>query len=110
MQRLPLYYIKPGMRTYEEVIDANGRVLCGKGVEITEEHLKKFEEFGVTFVTVEGNPVKLPWEKSLEEELKELEERFEGIKDENLLEIKRLFKEFLEEKHKKLTISEDTTK
>lgn len=110
MQRLPLYYIKPGMRTYEEVIDANGRVLCGKGVEITEEHIKKFEEFGVTFVTVEGNPVKLPWEKSLEEELKELEERFEGIKDENLLEIKRLFKEFLEEKHKKLTISEDTTK
>jgi len=110
MQRLPLYYIKPGMRTYEEVIDANGRVLCGKGVEITEEHIKKFEEFGVTFITVEGNPVKLPWEKSLEEELKELEERFEGIKDENLLEIKRLFREFLEEKYKKTTISEDTTK
>jgi len=110
MQRLPLYYIKPGMRTYEEVIDANGRVLCGKGVEITEEHIKKFEEFGVTFITVEGNPVKLPWEKSLEEELKELEERFEGIKDENLLEIKRLFKEFLEEKDRKLIISEDTAK
>jgi hypothetical protein len=96
------------MKTYEEVIDANGRVLCGKGVELTEEHIRKFEEFGVTFVTVEGNPVKLPWEKTLEDELKELEERFKGIIDENLLEIKRLFKEFLEEKDKKLESAEGT--
>ncbi len=110
MQRLPLYYIKPGMKTYEEVIDANGRVLCGKGVELTEEHIKRFEEFGVSFVTVEGKPVQLPWEKTLEEELKELEERFEGITDENLLEIKRIFKEFLEEKNKELKSSEDIKK
>ncbi len=107
MQRLPLYYIKPGMKTYEEVIDPNGRVLCGKGVELTEEHIKRFEEFGVSFITVEGKPVQLPWEKTLEEELKELEERFEGITDENLLEIKRIFKEFLEEKNKELESSED---
>uniref|UniRef100_A0A7V4JQ68 Uncharacterized protein n=1 Tax=Thermodesulfobacterium geofontis TaxID=1295609 RepID=A0A7V4JQ68_9BACT len=107
MQRLPLSYIRPGMRTYEEVIDANGRVLCGKGVELTEEHIKKFEEFGVSFITIEGNPVKLPWEKTLEEEFEELEKRFEGIKDENLLEIKRLFKEFLEEKDKKLEFPEN---
>lgn len=102
MQRLPLSYIKPGMKTYEEVIDANGRVLCGKGIELTEDHIKRFEDFGVNFVTVEGNPVKLPWEKSLEEELKELEERFEGITDKNLLEIKKLLKEFLEEKYQEL--------
>jgi|YelNatPaOPRAMG01_1025707.scaffolds.fasta_scaffold84548_2 hypothetical protein len=108
MQRLPLSYIRPGMRTYEEVIDANGRVLCGKGVELTEEHIRKFEEFGVSFITVEGNPIKLPWEKTLEEELKDLEERFKGITDENLLEIKRLFKEFLEEKDKKLESTEST--
>lgn len=110
MQRLPLSYIRPGMRTYEEVIDANGRVLCGKGVELTEEHIKKFEEFGVSFITVEGHPVKLFWEKTLEEELKEMEERFEGITDENLLKIKRLFKEFLEEKDQKLENVENTEK
>lgn len=108
MQRLPLSYIRPGMKTYEKVIDANGRVLCGKGVELTEEHIRKFEEFGVSFITVEGNPIKLPWEKTLEEELKDLEERFKGITDENLLEIKRLFKEFLEEKDKKLESTEST--
>jgi len=51
------------MKTYEEVIDTNGRVLCGKGVELTEDHIKRFEELGVNFVTVEGNPVKFPWEK-----------------------------------------------
>ena len=108
MQRLPLSYIKPGMKTYEEVIDANGRVLCGKGVELTENHIKRFEDFGVNFVTVEGNPVKLPWEKSLEEELKELEERFEGITDKNLLEIKKLLKEFLEEKYQELQSSQES--
>ncbi len=108
MQRLPLSYIKPGMKTYEEVIDANGRVLCGKGVELTENHIKRFENFGVNFVTVEGNPVKLPWEKSLKEELKELEERFEGITDKNLLEIKKLLKEFLEEKYQELQSSQES--
>jgi len=108
MQRLPLSYIKPGMKIYEEVIDANGRVLCGKGIELTEDHIKRFEEFGVNFVTVEGNSVKLPWEKSLEEELKELEERFEGITDKTLLEIKKLLKEFLEEKYQELQSSQES--
>ncbi len=99
MQRLPLSYIKPGMITAEEVLDANGRVLCGKGVELTEEHLKRFQEFGVSFVTVKGHPVKLPWEKTLEEELKLLEERFQGVKDENLLKIKGILEDFLKEIH-----------
>ncbi len=88
MQRLPINYLKPGMKTYEEVYDAQGRVLCGKGIEITEELIKRFFELGVSYVTVEGTPVYLPWEKSFEEELKELERRFEGIQDENLLQIK----------------------
>ncbi|NPA40229.1 MAG: hypothetical protein GXO57_07290 [Thermodesulfobacteria bacterium] len=99
MQRLPLSYIKPGMITAEEVIDANGRILCGKDVELTEEHLKKFEEFGVHFVTVKGHPVKLEWEKTLEEELRDLEKRFEGIKDENLIKLKEIMEEFLKEVH-----------
>ncbi len=100
MQRLPLSYIRPGMKTYEEVLDSSGRVLCGKGVEITEEMLKRFQELGVSYVTVEGNPVSLPWEKTLEEELKELEERFKGTTNENLLQIKELIKELLLEKFK----------
>ncbi|PMP63909.1 MAG: hypothetical protein C0197_01720 [Caldimicrobium thiodismutans] len=100
MQRLPLSYLKPGMKTYEEVYDAQGRVLCGKGVELTEEMIKRFYELGVSYVTVEGTPVKLPWEKSLEEELSELEKRFEGVNDENLLQIKEILKELLYEKYK----------
>ncbi len=100
MQRLPLTYIRPGMKTFEEVVDPSGRVLCGKGVEITEDMLKRFQELGVSYVTVEGTPVVLPWEKTLEEELKELEARFEGIEEENLLQIKELIKELLFEKFK----------
>ncbi|MCS7278952.1 MAG: hypothetical protein NZ530_02700 [Thermodesulfobacteriaceae bacterium] len=99
MQRLPLSYIKPGMKTFEEVVDANGRVLCGKGIELTEEHIKRFYELGVNFVTVEGHPVNLPWEKTLEEELQALNKRFEGIKDPTLLEIKKILEEFFKEKY-----------
>lgn len=98
MQRLPLSYIRPGMKTYEEVVDSQGRVLCGKGIEITAEMLKRFEELGVSYVTVEGTPVKLPWEKTLEEELEALEARFQGVKEETLLQIKEIIKEMLLEK------------
>lgn len=101
MQRLPLSYIKPGMKTYEEVVDSQGRVLCGKGIEITEEMLKKFQELGINYITVEGNVVKLPWEKTLEEELVELERRFSEVKEESLLQIKEIIKELLYEKFKK---------
>lgn len=101
MQRLPLSYIKPGMKTYEEVVDSQGRVLCGKGIEITEEMLKKFQELGINYITVEGNVVKLPWEKTLEEELVELERRFSEVKEETLLQIKEIIKELLYEKFKK---------
>jgi hypothetical protein len=99
MQRLPLSYIRPGMKTFEEVVDAQGRVLCGKGVELTEPMLQKFQELGVSYITVEGAPVKLPWEKTLEEELELLEKRFSGVKDEFLLHVKEVLKEVLMMKH-----------
>lgn len=101
MQRLPISYIKPGMRTYEEVVDSQGRVLCGKGVELTEEMLKRFQELGVSYITVEGTPVKLPWEKTLEEELELLKERFRDTKNDFALQVKEVIKELLMEKFSK---------
>lgn len=98
MQRLPLSYLRPGMKTYEEVVDSQGRVLCGRGIELTEEMLKRFQELGVSYVTVEGTPVKLPWEKTLEEELELLERRFEGVTAEVALQIKEAVKELIIEK------------
>lgn len=101
MQRLPISYIKPGMRTHEEVVDSQGRVLCGKGIELTEEMLKRFQELGVSYITVEGTPVKLPWEKTLEEELELLEERFRDTKNDFALQVKEVIKELLMEKFSK---------
>ncbi len=95
MQRLPLAYIRPGMKTFEEVIDAQGRVLCGKGIELTEDLIQKFAELGVSYITVEGTPVKLPWERTFSEEISLLEERFKGIEDEFILQIKEILKEIL---------------
>jgi len=87
------------MKTFEEVVDAQGRVLCGKGVEISETMLQKFHELGVSYITVEGAPVKLPWEKTLEEELELLEKRFSNVDDEFLLNVKEIIKEVLTMKY-----------
>ncbi|OAQ21715.1 hypothetical protein [Thermosulfurimonas dismutans] len=95
MQRLPLNYLKPGMITAEEVKDEKGRVLCPTGTKISPELLERFSRMGVQFVTVKGRPVNFPWEKSLEEELSELEKRFSQAKHPFLVELKESLKEFL---------------
>ncbi len=95
MQRIPLNYLKPGMVTAEEVRDEKGRVLCAPGTKVTPELIEKLVKMGVRFVTVEGKPVKFPWEKSLEEELRELEVRFSRAKHPFLLELKKAIEEFL---------------
>ncbi len=101
MQRIPVSYLKPGMKTFEEVYDPNGRTICGRGVELTQELIDKFVSMGVKYVTVEGTPVDLPWERSYEEEIEELNKRFEGITDENLLALKGILEDFFKEKFKK---------
>ena len=96
MQRLPLSYLKPGMVTAEEVKDEQGRTLCPAGTALDAELLERFGKMGVRFVTVKGKPVSFPWEKSLEEELAELEKRFERARHPFLLKLKKKLRVFLE--------------
>ncbi len=96
MQRLPLSYLKPGMVTAEEVRDEQGRTLCPAGTPLNAELLERFGKMGVRFVTVKGKPVSFSWEKTLEEELAELERRFERARHPFLLKLKERLKVFLE--------------
>ena len=96
MQRLPLGYLKPGMVTAEEVKDEKGRVLCPQGTVLSSELIERFGKMGVRFVTVKGKPVVFPWEKSLEEELRELEERFARSQHPFLKEVKETLRAFLQ--------------
>ncbi|AEH44403.1 hypothetical protein Thein_0521 [Thermodesulfatator indicus DSM 15286] len=98
-QKIPLSYAKPGMVLAEEVADDKGRVLCGPETELSQGLIEKFSSMGIKFVTVKGHPVDLPWEKPLEEELKELEERFgKVVDDKRLMALKALIADYLKNK------------
>ncbi len=96
MQRIPVNYLKPGMVVAEEVKDEKGRVLCNRDTVLNEEIIERFVRMGVRFVTVKGRPLQFPWEKSLEEELAALEERFSRARHPFLLKLKEVLKAFLE--------------
>lgn len=84
MQRLPLKLASAGMVLAKEV-SRDGKVLCGPGIGLTAEIIDRLARVGVTSVTVEGHPVKLPGEKSLRERLGDLEARFSRVHDDPVL-------------------------
>ncbi len=95
MQKIPLDLARPGMKLARDVTDDQGRVLCGPGVALESQLLEKFKQLGVRFVTVEGHPIKFPWERPLEEDLNLLEKRFSRvIQDERLMKIKEIIKKY----------------
>jgi len=85
VQRLPLSLAAPGMKLAREVATPEGKVLCGPGLELTEDLITRLERSGIGVVTVEGHPVRLPGELSISQRLKELEARFSKVKDDPVL-------------------------
>ncbi|MBG0776885.1 MAG: HDOD domain-containing protein [Desulfovibrionaceae bacterium] len=69
MGKINITSLKPGMVLADTVLDRNGRLLLGKGVELAEKHLRIMKIWGVTEADVEGVT-----QESVEEELfKELD-------------------------------------
>ncbi len=54
MGRLSIDQLKPGMILGEDLIDANGRTLLGKGAELSEKHFRILKMWGVMDAEVEG--------------------------------------------------------
>ncbi len=95
MQKIPLTMAQPGMKLARDVTDDQGRVLCGPGVALEASLIEKFQQLGVKFVTVEGHPIKFPWERPLQEELTLLEERFCRVAhDTRLRKLKEIIKKY----------------
>lgn len=63
-----------------DVETPEGRILCGKGTQLSESLLDRLRKMDIIHLTVEGHPVQEPGEKSLEEELRDIEERFSRVK------------------------------
>ena len=79
MQQILSAQAKEGMVLAQDVLTPEGRVLCGKGTELTANLLDRLEKMDIIKVTVEGHPVSIPGEKSVKEELRDIEERFSKV-------------------------------
>ncbi len=101
MQRIPLKLAKPGMITARDVTDDDGKILCGVGLELTGEFIERLGRMGVSSVTVEGHPVRMPGEKSLKEKIRDLEHRFSKVRGDPVLRaLMKLIAEYWIEKEK----------
>ncbi len=62
----------------------DGHPICGKGVVLTETVIERLKTMGVQSITVEGRPIKMDGEASLEEMLSKLDKRFKKVEDDDL--------------------------
>ena len=81
MQRILLAQAEPGMILAKEILNPDGLVLCGAGTELSDTLLGRLASMDVIDVTVEGHPVNIEGEKTLQEELQEIDLRFQRVED-----------------------------
>ena len=81
MQRILLAQAEPGMILAKEILNPEGLVLCGAGTPLSEALIERLAGMEVVDVTVEGHPVNVEGEKTLPEELQEIDLRFSRVED-----------------------------
>ncbi|MHB1014974.1 MAG: hypothetical protein ACYC2W_06825 [Desulfurivibrionaceae bacterium] len=81
MQRILMAQAGPGMILAKEILNPEGMVLCGAGTALSEALIERLINMDVVDVTVEGHPVNIEGEKTLQEELREIDLRFQRVED-----------------------------
>lgn len=79
MQKILLAQAKEGMVLAREIETPEGRILCGKGTELSEGLLSRLARMDIVSIIVEGHPVAEPGRKTLAEEMAEIERRFSRV-------------------------------
>jgi len=96
MQKIPISFAQKGMVLAKEVFQrgsASTLPMCGKGVVLTEVLIERMIRLEIQTLSVEGHPVELPGELSLEEQLDRLDRRFQKVENEpRMIRIKEMFK------------------
>jgi hypothetical protein len=96
MQHIPLVLAVAGMVLAREVRrDSNpsSPPVCGKGMELTDGLIDRLRTMGIQTIYVEGHPVVMEGERTLEEELAFLDHRFRKVGDDPLMvKLKELFR------------------
>lgn len=99
MQTIPFSLAAPGMELARDIKNPespDGPPMCGKGVVLTEALISRLQQKGVQAVTVTGRPVKIEGEKSPEELLAMLDQRFRRVaQDPLMMKIKELYRQNL---------------
>jgi len=73
-------------------------VLCGKGVRLTDSLISRLHQLGIESVVVEGHPVKMEGEVTLEQMLEALDRRFSRWTDDPLMmKVKQIYRKRLME-------------
>lgn len=81
MQRILLAQAGEGMILAKEILNPEGMVLCGAGTALSPALIGRLASMDVVDVTVEGHPVNIEGEKTLQEELQEIDLRFQRVED-----------------------------
>jgi hypothetical protein len=88
MQKIPMVLAVPGMVLAQDIKNEDnpeGPPLCGKGVSLTGALISRLNKMGIQSLAIEGHPVNMGAEKSLEEELKSLDRRFKKVDDDPIM-------------------------
>jgi ABC-type enterochelin transport system ATPase subunit len=80
VQKILCQQAAAGMVLAKDVETPEGRILCGKGTLLTEAIIARFMKMDISYIAVEGHPVEVAGEKTLQEELVDIEKRFSRVK------------------------------
>jgi hypothetical protein len=96
MQTISISLAMSGMVLAREVRSSNNpseRILCGKGVVLTESLISRLRHLGVESVAVEGHPVKVEGDQTAEDILAALDQRFSRVAHDPLMvKIKEIYR------------------
>ncbi|HNY65123.1 MAG TPA: hypothetical protein PKM41_06765 [Deltaproteobacteria bacterium] len=86
MQKIPIGLAAPGMVLAKPILNEKGMPLCAEGTELTEMLIDRLRAMNVTILTVKGHPIDTgDREKTLEERLAEIEDRFIRVKGDPIM-------------------------
>jgi hypothetical protein len=96
MQTIPISLATPDMILEKPVMrpdKPDGLAVFGKGVKLTESGIERMKQIGIQAITVEGHPVEVEGEETLEQQLEDMELRFRQVKDNpEMMELLDLYK------------------
>jgi hypothetical protein len=79
LQEILSLQAKEEMVLAREVMTPDGRVLCGKGTALTTPIIDRILKMDISHIAVEGHPVEIEGEKTLEQKLADIQKRFSRV-------------------------------